>query len=84
MILRMEKLVDPLNHQALDCYLKVCNNPLTIFDNNNDADDDDIDVYDGFASASRNRVAFDSTLGEDDHYISIGGRSRRQGTQVGA
>ena len=38
----MEKLVDPLNHQALDCYLKVCNNPLTIFDYNNDADDDDI------------------------------------------
>ncbi|KAH9851887.1 hypothetical protein C2E23DRAFT_757614 [Lenzites betulinus] len=44
----------------------------------NDADDDDIDVYDTSGGLGRSRVAFDDTLGEDDHHISIGSSSRRQ------
>ncbi|KAI0675593.1 hypothetical protein C8Q78DRAFT_1005437 [Trametes maxima] len=44
----------------------------------NDADDDDIDVYDSGAATGRSRVAFDDSLGEDDHHISIGSGSRRR------
>ncbi|KAI0642017.1 hypothetical protein C8Q79DRAFT_918392 [Trametes meyenii] len=44
----------------------------------NDADDDDIDVYDGGAATGRSRVAFDDSLGEDDSHISIGSSSRRR------
>nr|VWP02234.1 Extracellular lipase (EC [Ganoderma boninense] len=49
----------------------------------NDADEDDLDVYDSGPSG-RNRVAYDSSLGDDDHRISIGSRaSRKQGAQQG-
>ncbi|KAH9940773.1 uncharacterized protein BXZ73DRAFT_88499 [Epithele typhae] len=45
----------------------------------NDAEDDDVDVYDSAAGlASRRTVAFDSTLGEDDQHISIGSSSARR------
>ncbi|TFK92456.1 hypothetical protein K466DRAFT_480570 [Polyporus arcularius HHB13444] len=49
----------------------------------NDADEDDIDVYDGaIGPSARSRVAYDNLLGEDDHHISIGSRnSTRQGAQ---
>ncbi|OSD05393.1 hypothetical protein PYCCODRAFT_1362247 [Trametes coccinea BRFM310] len=38
----------------------------------NDADEDDIDIYDSGPGAGRSRVAFDETLGDDDQHISIG------------
>ncbi|RPD64508.1 DUF1604-domain-containing protein [Lentinus tigrinus ALCF2SS1-7] len=42
----------------------------------NDADEDDIDVYDGGSGPSaRNRIAYDNMLGDDEHHISIGARS---------
>ncbi|KAI0831977.1 hypothetical protein BC628DRAFT_1311155 [Trametes gibbosa] len=46
----------------------------------NDADDDDIDVYDTSGGLGRSRVAFDDTLGEDDHHISIGSSFRQRAT----
>ncbi|KAI0714194.1 hypothetical protein C8T65DRAFT_707738 [Cerioporus squamosus] len=50
----------------------------------NDADEDDIDVYDGgIGSAARNRVAYDSMLGDDGDHISIGSRSSRHQTTQG-
>ena len=50
----------------------------------NDADDDDLDVYDsGIGSSARSRVAFDATLGDDDHHISIGASSSRKGPSQG-
>lgn len=49
----------------------------------NDADEDDLDVYDsGMGPSARSRVAFDSSFGDDDHHMSIGSSSlRRQGAQ---
>ncbi len=44
----------------------------------NDADDDDVDIYDAGAGSGRSRLAFDDSLGDDDQYISIGSSSRRQ------
>lgn len=45
----------------------------------NDADEDDLDVYDsGVGSSARNRVAFDATLGEDNHHISVGPSGTRK------
>ncbi|KAH9893159.1 hypothetical protein C8Q73DRAFT_791046 [Cubamyces lactineus] len=44
----------------------------------NDADEDDIDIYDSSAAAGRSRVAFDDTLGDDEHHIHMGSSSRRQ------
>ncbi|KAI1790233.1 hypothetical protein LXA43DRAFT_515639 [Ganoderma leucocontextum] len=49
----------------------------------NDADEDDLDVYDSGPSG-RNRVAYDSSLADDVHRISIGSRaSRNQGAPQG-
>ncbi|KAM5534503.1 hypothetical protein V8D89_011835 [Ganoderma adspersum] len=49
----------------------------------NDADEDDLDVYDS-GHSGRNRVAYDNSLGDDDHRISIGSRpSRKQGVPQG-
>ena len=42
----------------------------------NDADEDDIDIYESrSAHPGRSRVAFDSAIGDDDHHISIGSSS---------
>lgn len=50
----------------------------------NDADDDDIDVYDGgIRSSARNHVAFDATLRDEDHHISIGSSSARSRAEQG-
>ncbi|KAI0741391.1 hypothetical protein C8Q80DRAFT_1194175 [Daedaleopsis nitida] len=48
----------------------------------NDADDDDIDIYDGAAGPSaRSRVAFDAAIGDDDYSMRIGtSSSKRTGT----
>ncbi|KAG5644860.1 hypothetical protein DXG03_007501 [Asterophora parasitica] len=44
----------------------------------NDADEDDLDVYDGSASAShRRRVAYDSLDRDEDDTVTIGGKSER-------
>ncbi|TBU44672.1 hypothetical protein BD309DRAFT_919406 [Dichomitus squalens] len=43
----------------------------------NDADDDDLDIYDGGPSG-RNRMAYDSSLGDDDHYITVGSSASRR------
>ncbi|KAI8996466.1 hypothetical protein BD414DRAFT_478086 [Trametes punicea] len=44
----------------------------------NDADEDDIDIYDSGPGLGRSRVAFDDTLGDDDQQISVGRSARRQ------
>ncbi|KAJ7708879.1 hypothetical protein B0H17DRAFT_1031153 [Mycena rosella] len=41
----------------------------------NDADEDDLDVYDGGFAQSRNRTAYDIIDREEDEKISIGGRA---------
>ncbi|KAG6839878.1 hypothetical protein C0991_010860 [Blastosporella zonata] len=43
----------------------------------NDADDDDVDVYDGGVTSSRRREAYDITEREQDDSITIGGRTGR-------
>ncbi|KAH9951091.1 hypothetical protein B0H21DRAFT_705771 [Amylocystis lapponica] len=48
----------------------------------NDADDDDLDVYDGgMGRHGRTRMAYDDSLGDDDHQISMGGRKLARGQQ---
>ncbi|KAG6871302.1 hypothetical protein C0993_003522, partial [Termitomyces sp. T159_Od127] len=44
----------------------------------NDADEDDLDVYDGGAISNRRREAYDVTEHEKDDAITIGGRSARR------
>lgn len=44
----------------------------------NDADEDDLDVYDGGATSNRRREAYDVTEHEKDDTITIGGKSVRQ------
>ncbi|KAK7031616.1 hypothetical protein R3P38DRAFT_821959 [Favolaschia claudopus] len=42
----------------------------------NDADEDDLDVYDGGVTQNRNRTAYDIIDREEDDKISIGGKAR--------
>ncbi|KAG6879940.1 hypothetical protein C0992_009298 [Termitomyces sp. T32_za158] len=44
----------------------------------NDADEDDLDVYDGGAMSNRRREAYDVTEHEKDDTVTIGGKSDRQ------
>ncbi|KAF9565923.1 DUF1604-domain-containing protein [Agrocybe pediades] len=44
----------------------------------NDADEDDLDVYDSNPTSSRNRVAYDIAAGEDDDTVVIGRRGDKQ------
>lgn len=44
----------------------------------NDADEDDLDVYDGGAIRNRRREAYDITEHEQDDAVTIGGKSARQ------
>jgi len=43
----------------------------------NDADEDDLDVYDGGLTSSRRREAYDTTERDDEDTVTIGGRSER-------
>ncbi|KAL0953926.1 hypothetical protein HGRIS_005091 [Hohenbuehelia grisea] len=43
----------------------------------NDADEDDLDVYDSGPSATRNRTAYDTIARDEDEHISVGPRSAR-------
>ncbi|KAI9062765.1 hypothetical protein FKP32DRAFT_1593437 [Trametes sanguinea] len=42
----------------------------------NDADEDDIDIYDSGPATRGSRVAFDENLGDDEQYISIGSSAK--------
>lgn len=42
----------------------------------NDADEDDLDVYDGAVGRhGRSRMAYDNALGDDDHHIAVASSS---------
>ncbi|KAI0367581.1 hypothetical protein BV20DRAFT_1000266 [Pilatotrama ljubarskyi] len=47
----------------------------------NDADEDDLDIYDSGPGLGRSRVAFDDTLGDDDNRISIGPSARGRASE---
>ena len=48
----------------------------------NDADEDDLDVYDSVQQHSRRRLAYDHLSGEGDDTIVIGGRSDKQKASI--
>jgi G patch domain-containing protein 1 len=48
----------------------------------NDADEDDLDVYDSVQKHSRRRLAYDHLSGEGDDTIVVGGRSDKQKTSI--
>ncbi|KAF8902383.1 hypothetical protein CPB84DRAFT_1775955, partial [Gymnopilus junonius] len=50
----------------------------------NDADEDDLDVYDVHHQGSRHRVAYDHIGGEGDETVQIGGRTSQQSKPMGS
>jgi hypothetical protein len=49
----------------------------------NEADDDDVDIYDSGLNRGKTRLAYDTTDQNDHEDIIMGGRSNRRGVNLG-